>query len=215
MRSGKLRTSPKPLDGVNLQDESIMRKIATALIPHIDINVHNAKAYIRMPKARVGEKLSYECFTRKIEALVINKTIIIDSEDTVFGTNRSLNSVACSMRGVVGAGEIFVNYNVDGWGPLDWWLSYGFVPAEKRGEWTLLESPNYAEIEKRWSENEGEEMYHKGKWEDECEMGVGVGSGSGSGRLQNPEFGVIECEMMKTMESRSVWMLDAWENGIL
>ena len=69
--------------------------------------------------------------------------------------------------------------------------------------------------EGRRSENEGEEMYHKGKWEDECEMGVGVGSGSGSGRLQNPEFGVIECEMMKTMESRSVWMLDAWENGIL
>jgi len=42
--------------------------------------------------------------------------------------------------------ELMANYNVPKYSPLDWFLNMGFVPPERTGKWTMLESglpPNY------------------------------------------------------------------------
>ena len=35
--------------------------------------------------------------------------------------------------------ELLVDYNVLEYSPLDWFVSGGFVPLERRGKWTLIE----------------------------------------------------------------------------
>mmetsp|Transcript_4384 Transcript_4384/g.7577 ORF Transcript_4384/g.7577 Transcript_4384/m.7577 type:complete len:744 (+) Transcript_4384:68-2299(+) len=42
--------------------------------------------------------------------------------------------------------ELMANYNVPKYSPLDWFINMGFVPPERTGKWTMLESglpPNY------------------------------------------------------------------------
>jgi hypothetical protein len=42
--------------------------------------------------------------------------------------------------------ELMANYNVPNYSPLDWFINMGFVPPERTGKWTMLESglpPNY------------------------------------------------------------------------
>ena len=36
--------------------------------------------------------------------------------------------------------ELLVNYNVDNYSPLDWFLGLGFVPPERSGKWNMIEA---------------------------------------------------------------------------